>query len=294
VKWLLVHFQPDLPGNRDHTLTFRIADAPVDVPPDVAVSVTETAEGLLVDTGPLQFMVPSEGFWPVQNVTLNGTATSGDFSGFVLETNDGLVSSQRRVEFEIEEAGNLRVVININGKHLTPTRKGYIDLRGRITAYAGKPYIEVEHQFIHTEDSPQFNLKSLRLNFAAQTPGQNQLALGQGYYRTQIEESAESLSMALTAETLLYQANEHYIDSFYGDFWADWRDDNGGVAVSIYQAHQHFPKKLEVNQDGITTWLYPDDAEPAPVLQGMGKTHRLLLQFHGPDIPLADISTQSL
>ena len=294
IKWLMAHFQPDLPGNRDHTLTFHVADTPVDVAPETPVTVTETEDGLRVDTGPLQFLVPREGFWPVQDVRLNGDAIPDSFGGFRLETDAAAVGTTGPIDLELEESGKIRVVININGKHITQAKKETINLRGRITAYAGKPYIEVEHQFIHAEEVHEFNLKSLKLTYTPQAYGQPQLTLGQGYYRTQIEESVDALSMSLTAETLLYQSNEHYVDSFYGDFWVDWRDNNGGVALSIYQAHQHFPKKLDVTQRGITAWLWPDDVEPAPVLQGMGKTHRILLQFHRPDTALSDISTRSL
>ena len=100
--------------------------------------------------------------------------------------------------------------------------------------------------------------------------------------------------MILDAELLLYQANEHFIDSFYGDFWVDWCDDSAGLTCSIHQSHQNFPKKLEVNQQGIVCSLYPHDADSALVLQGMGKTHRLLLHFHLADTPLDDLSTRSL
>src|SRR4030065_92340 len=47
----------------------------------------------------------------------------------------------------IEEAGPLRAIVLIKGKHRRPDGSGTLDLRGRITAYAGKSYIEVEHQF---------------------------------------------------------------------------------------------------------------------------------------------------
>ena len=65
------------------------------------------------------------------------------------------------VELEIEEAGPLRAVILVRGKHRRADGSGYVDLRGRITAYAGKPYIEVEHQFIHAEAEPALSLAAL-------------------------------------------------------------------------------------------------------------------------------------
>jgi hypothetical protein len=299
VKWLLVHLQPDLPGNADKTLHFEAdaasdADAPSDALPDARVIVTETPEGLRVDTGPLSFLVPREGFLPLCGIALEGAPLwcERPFTGFTLRCDGREVSSAHGpVELEIEEAGPLRAVIEVKGKHIRADGSAYLDLRGRITAYAGKSYVEVEHQFIHTEEEPELPLEELRLKFRPSDTDTPRLALGEGYYRTNVQETEacsgdDALERTLTTETMLYQANEHYIDSFYGDFWADWRDGNAGLTLSIYQAHQNFPKKLRVDSQGIVCSLYPDDAPPALVLQGMAKTHRMLLHFHPADTPL--------
>ena len=126
---------------------------------------------------------------------------------------------------------------------------------------------------------PKLSLEEMALKFSPDVTGQPHTALGQGYYRTSIQQGTEPLEMALTTETMLYQSNEHFVDSFYGDFWVDWRDDKAGLTLSIHQAHQNFPKKLRVDKDGIECWLYPGDETPAPVLQGMGKTHCIQLHF---------------
>ncbi len=307
VKWLLVHCQPDLPGNRAKTLGFRIASGS-SLQPSQPVQVTEDADGLLVDTGPLRFRVPRAGFLPVQDVTLKGAQQwSRPFTGFRLETDAGAAdSSLGPVELEIEEAGPLRAVILVRGRHLQADGSGFLELRGRITAYAGKAYIEVEHQFLHTLDAvecasarkrrdAEISLRSLRLDFA---PGQAakppQLALGEGWYRTSIQQSDSEVSETLDTDTMLYQSNEHFIDSYYGDFWTDWRGERGGLCLSIHQAHQNFPKKLHGHPDGIACWLYPAGEPPAPILQGMAKTHRIQLHFHGPDTPLEELSRRSL
>ncbi|MEM7034832.1 MAG: hypothetical protein AAF629_35150 [Chloroflexota bacterium] len=302
VKWLLVHFQPDLPGNRSKTVHFSLDGEQPDIDNTPTVSLVEQSDGIQVNTGPLAFFVPNQGFWPICNVRLNGQVLWGTnpFKGFTLHQNDSvLVTTNAPVDLTIEEAGPLRAVILISGKHQGADGVDYIDLRGRITAYAGKPYIEVEHQFIHKEADAEFALKSLTFNFRPETENNPHLALGEGFYRTTIQranttETDQPLSLLLNAETMLYQANEHYVDSFYGDFWAAWRDNQFGVAISHYQAHQHFPKQLSTGHAGITCSLYPADEEPAPVLQGMGKTHRLLIQFRPVDTPLQDVSTRSL
>ena len=95
VKWLLVHLQPDLPGNREATLTFEVLSGPAAVPGCqdgvASVSVVETEHGLAVDTGPLSFVVPNDGFLPVRDVCLDGEGLWGDapLGGFELRFADG-------------------------------------------------------------------------------------------------------------------------------------------------------------------------------------------------------------
>ncbi len=301
IKWLFVHLQPDLPGNRSKTLAFEIADAPAVVTPDARVTVHETLQGLHVDTGPLAFDVPRAGFWPIINVRLEGKAIWGErpFSGFALRLQrDGeselLGSALGDVSLETEDAGPLCVSIIVKGKHRRANGEPYLDFVGRITAYAGKPYIEVEHQFIHAEAEPEITLQEIQLAATPQPQGRPTLALGEGYYQTRIQEGTAPLELAIDTETLLYQSNEHYIDSFYGDFWADWRDTTSGLMLSLYQAHQNFPKALRVAPERLTAYLYPPDAPPARVIQGMAKMHRLQLHFHAPDADLQALSARSL
>ncbi len=297
IKWLLVHFQPDLPGNADKTLRFEITNSPSDIAPPTAVQVTETPDGIAVDTGPLSFLVPNTGFLPIRDVRLDGVLLweGTPFKGFTVRCNGQEADSlSGAVALEVEEAGPLRAVILVKGKHRRPDGSGFLDLRGRITAYAGKPYVEVEHQFIHAEEERELALQAIELAFALQTNGAPRLALGEGYYRTMIWESDDVLEMTLDAETILYQANEHYVDSFYGDFWVDWRDDAAGLTLSIHQAHQNFPKKLHVAREGIVCSLYPAGMPPAPLWQGMAKTHRVLLHFHSVETSLQECSVRSL
>ncbi len=298
VKWLLVHFQPDLPGNADKTLSFEIADPAVDaLRPETEVRVEETDDGVSVDTGPLGFRIPREGFQPFTDVILNGKRlwNGRAFEGFHMRYAGQLLSTESGpVELEVIETGPLRAVVLVRGKHRREDGGGFMELRGRVTAYSGKSYVEVEHAFMHTEDEGKLALEELRLDVRPPVRGTPRLALGEGYYGTQIREGTEPLELSLDAETILYQSNEHYVDCFYGDFWADWREEDAGVALSIHQAHQNFPKALRVAPEGITGSLFPSDAPPATVYQGMGKTHRMLVHVHDGTIPLEEISARSL
>ncbi len=300
VKWLLVHSQPDLPGNRAKTIHFQITEAITQPPPAQRCSVTADDNGVTVNTGPLTFRVANDGFYPVTNVQLHGQAhlIAQPFSGFDLRFGEQQVTTVATpTELEIIEAGPLRVVVEVRGYHrlVNPTTHATakIALRGRVIAYAGKTYIHVEHQFIHIGDDAELALAAYQLRFRPQSSGNPKSALGQGFYRTAIE-TGDTVAMALTAELLLYQANEHFVDSFYGDFWTDWRDEQCGLTLSIYQAHQHFPKALQADREGITCALMPGDSDPIRILQGMGRTHRLQLHFHDGQAPLTECSTRSL
>jgi len=297
IKWLQVHWQPDLPGNREATFALQVGNPAEEPEPNQHVTVTESAEGLRVDTGPLAFTVSRAGFLPVRDVVLDGTPLwpGSPFSGFSILTDEGLASTgQSAVECTVEEAGPLRAVITVRGRHALPDGRAFLGLRGRITAYAGKAYIEVEHQFIHDEEAEELSLRAAGLRFSPPASGPVHVALGEGYYQTAVRESDDAVAMTLDAETMLYEENEHYVDCFYGDFWADWRYAQGGLTVSIYQAQQHYPKALRADAGGIVCALYPDSVPPARVLRGMAMTHRILLHFHGPDASLSDLSVRSL
>ncbi len=285
-RWSLVHFQPDLPGNqaKDFQLEVAAAAAPTEVAEPVSVSCTGSE--WKVHTGPLTFGVQQGAAFALHAVCLQDSAfwaarTAGALQMRLAEYPDPLVPVVEQVE--VAEAGPLRAVLELQGRHVGPSGPSVMAYRGRVTAYAGKSYVEVEHQFVHMGEAADLHLTALSAGFRpdpATRPAFRHVSLGEGYYRTSIETSRSGVAMDIDAELLLYQANEHFTESFYGDFWVDWQTAQGGLALSHYQAHQHYPKRLEADPAGLKASLYPWGAEPARILQGMGKTHRLLFHFH--------------
>ncbi len=297
IKWLLVHLQTDLPGNAAKTLHFDIASRHAPPPaPQTPLTLNETEDGVSINTGPLSLRLPRRGFLPLADVHLNGIQWSSNaMSGFVLECDgQALSTGASPLELKIEEAGPLCAIILVRGKHQRADGGGYLDFCGRVTAYAGKPYVEVEHQFIHAEAEQIVKMSSLRLEVKPEATGAPRLALGEGYYLTRIQQGGQPLHVCINTETLLFQSNEHYSDCFYGDFWVDWRDVTSGLSISIHQAHQNFPKALHVEPGRLLCELWPRSEQPVDIYQGMAKTHRILLHFHAPDEPLEQISARSL
>ncbi len=284
VRWALVHMQVDLPGNRSHTLAFGVD--PALAPP----AAPHHGHGVL------SFAIPEGQPLSLKDLTVHGRPFPLPLDNlFRLRLQDGPALQPVVERVEEVESGPLRWILRLFGRHTGPGADLQPAFHGQVTVHRGKPWLELEHQFIHDGDAPETQLASLSLDIApAMPPDRAAVALGEGYYTTRIEQSDACVEMEIDAETLLYQSNEHFSESFYGDFWVDWRTDGCGLAVSHYQAHQHYPKGLRAAAEGIRADLYPAAAEPARILQGMGKTHRLLLQFHDGSADLETLSVRSL
>ena len=111
VKWLLVDFQPDLPGNQDKTLRFSIEEDAQEIGQEVSVTVRDTAEGIQVDTDALSFLIPKDGFLPICSVILNGQqwCDGSPFDGFSLKCSGQELTTRGTVELKVEEAGPLAI-----------------------------------------------------------------------------------------------------------------------------------------------------------------------------------------
>ena len=105
IKWLLVDFQPDLPGNQDKTLNFSIEKEAQEISPETSVTVSDTAEGVQVDTGPLNFLIPGDGFLPVRSVILNGQewCDGSPFAGFNLKCSGQELTTCGPVELKLRQ-----------------------------------------------------------------------------------------------------------------------------------------------------------------------------------------------
>ena len=302
VKWLLVHFLADLPGNEGKTFRLETGTGPSPVPPDPVT--VETADGICtLKTSGLRVDLQGSGrqglFRRISSADV--TLEAKTIVGPVVTDAEGNVfaASIASEGWQVIEPGPVRVVVEANGKHVGEDGSGRLDFTARVSAFAGKPWIQLDYRIVHRETSSELTLESMKLalNPLGTDPTKVRTALTTSNYSSNIRHSSEGeeLRHLIDAEQLLYEGNEQIPETLYGTFWADWNDpERGGVCVTIHQAQQNFPKALVVGGSGIDVRLLPAGGDGLTLIQGMAKTHRLFLHFHGPAQSLEDLNVRSL
>ncbi len=93
---------------------------------------------------------------------------------------------------------------------------------------------------------------------------------------------------------LMKEANEHFAETFYGTFFADVTDEEGGICATIFQAQQNYPKAVQAGADGITLFLVPSCSEKIVLQSGMSREQKFLLHFHDKDEPVSSLNDRSI
>ncbi len=101
-------------------------------------------------------------------------------------------------------------------------------------------------------------------------------------------------SRVVDHNSLLKEGNEHFSEVFYGTFFADTTDRNGGVCGTIFQAQQNYPKAVLADKEGITLFLVPNVEDKVVMQSGMSREQKFLLHFHDADATMTEINDRSI
>lgn len=120
--------------------------------------------------------------------------------------------------------------------------------------------------------------------------------VGSSNYRTNfiIGRDGTAVNRIVNDAYLVGEANEHFAEVFYGTFFADRTQPEGGVCATIFQAQQNYPKAVKADQSGIYVMLVPKDINKVVMESGMSREQRFLLHFHDAKESLAEIDNRSL
>ena len=283
VKWLFLRFLADLPANEGKNYYLDLTGGSTENGELAKVN----GDGIEICTGALNLALGTgEKF--IKSVKANGIEYSQDaFEGPYLADKNGHSYAQQVDKWEIIENGGICAVVKGYGSHICGDIK--IDFELKITAYKNRPEFEIAYTIINTTYDV---LKIDELFFAYHTNAPSKSCVASSNYATSYKtsETGEPVELVVDDKLLLYHGNEHMAEVFYGTFFADCTDGNGGVCATIYQAQQNYPKAVYADKDGMKISLVPKDVNSIEMQSGMQRQQKVMLRFHTADESYDDLS----
>ena len=182
VRYMFLRFMADLPANKGCELecefnSDRFSDYNV-------MNVSRTDSGFIVNAGELLYEVKNNSGHIFENIECAGMKyTAKQFVGPVLKDGNGTTYEARVGEWRVVEQGPLVSILAANGTNITDNDDTHVDFELRITAYAGKPWVEVSYRIINTTYEP-LRLASLVFYIKADVSKQMDASLEQMNFDT--------------------------------------------------------------------------------------------------------------
>lgn len=291
IRYLFLRFLADLPANRAADIICARKHDFQKKP--TSLTYTETENGFAVSTGALTFTVAQNSAHLFQSLDACGKHYDEScFKGPYLTTAKDISYHMSFDNWRIAEAGSVCVILSCTGR-LIGDGAAALPCEVRLTAYAGKPWIDTSVRLINATEEI-LDISSYGFSVREKAKAIRTCAASSNY-KTDflIGEHAEDVTKEITAESLVNQGNEHFGEVFYGTFFADCTAENGGVCATIYQAFQNYPKAVHADAAGIELFLVPKRDTPVIMQSGMAREQRFQLLFHSAEEPLSSINNRS-
>lgn len=291
-RWVFVRALVDLPGNQAHRIAWRLVEgkAPAIT---TALKTSRLPDGsVTIETGPLAATLNRRGFLPLADVRLNGKPV-GEMRGFTIRSGAKSFATTESEDLRIDvvETGPVAAVIRVAGRH--GGAESPFDMLAELTFWSGKPFVMMTYRVLATRGEGEIPVDSWDWT-ATQEPGKPRLRVADGYYSTRVRESDSRAAVAFGAEQFRFAANEHSFQSYWGDFWCDWAGADAGLAVTLRQAQQNYPKAMDVTPLEMKVSLYPAGDEALRFPLGAAKTHQMMFHLHAGGTPTSELSARSL
>ncbi|MHC4916059.1 MAG: exo-rhamnogalacturonan lyase family protein [Planctomycetota bacterium] len=153
LRWVLVDFQDNLAAGKTQKYVFRSAAAP-GAKPQTVLKTTETAGGVIVDTGKIKFTISkSAPFGLFSSVEAGGkqVVSGGKITCREHFTGADYVAGKPG-SVVLEHAGPLRATVAVKGP-FTGDERGKLTYAARITAWAGKSTVHVKYSLCNSVEA---------------------------------------------------------------------------------------------------------------------------------------------
>jgi len=296
VRWLLVRFLADLPGNAGAKFALELSGEKAVC--EDPVTVQEDEDEIVVGSSALSFALQKTGEKGMFRwlKSAGQLYTAEQFVGPCLLDDDGNEYHMTIERWKVLENGPVQAKIKGIGKNLSESGSLF-DCELELTVFAGKPWMDVAYRFISCEKD-LVHIARLYLAIRPEIGAEDKLrtCVANSNYKTEFEisEDGASLHRLLDGKYMLFKAYEHIPEVFFGTMFADWNGPRGGVCATVYQAQQNFPKAVASSRNGLEIDLVPAGAEEIIVQPGMARQQRVQLHFHTAEEPMSELDSRSL
>jgi hypothetical protein len=272
-KWLGLDFIAEYENGKPRA--YRVASVKNGQTPATALKLTEQPDRYVIDTGALRFTVNRRRFAGVEDVRL--VRADGSVSDALLA--DGaaggpFLRDERLIDFTaandqttsvtVEEAGPVRLTLYATGWYTSERNERVCLYQTRISAFAGLPWIDIEHRTVITFDTDRKKLREL--GFAFRPVGGERWSFGiDGQPQQGVLPAAEPkkplqsvfLHQDRWNHLRLVQGEQQVSEGSKSDGWASVRTPAGTVGVAVRNLWQTFPKEMEINREGLFVHVWP-------------------------------------
>ncbi|MBL8027696.1 MAG: hypothetical protein JNL74_14840 [Fibrobacteres bacterium] len=310
-KWVLCDFQASVEASSK--IKFTLRDDNTSTSSSSALASNQDSNGVTVITGPLKFIVSKtkgnlfDGVW--LDVNSNGAFEAAEQIVASRSDNGGLISAADWASGEciagikhssalsaperviVEENGINKIVIRVEGRHYAVSNgvsKGLYGYQVFITAFAGKPYVDVQWAVTNTYmegSEPELGTDPYTVYswpFQGYLLDLN-LNLGSSQTFAMLGENELTGSLTQTPVRLLQKKGTYTLSSASGGTTAKGgamvSDGALGVMVAMRDFAPNSPKAISLTQNKLSLELFPDTGSFYYLDQYSRKNHRMRFEF---------------
>ncbi len=269
-------------------------------PQETPLRVEERAGEVVVETGPLRFVVSKTNFRGPEQIATRGPdgqwVPVGEAApGPYIETAEGerfRASECREVELRIEERGPVRVEVVASGWYVRPgaPEQRRCRFRVRLHAYAGASRIDLQHRTILTDASRELRLADVGFALPAGAVTQWAAGIGSvpGEVRTGVLGMGERLALVQDApDSVRLNGTPELGQRLEG--WLVLEGGAGSVLCLMRDIWQKYPKEISATAHAVTFHSWPaGGTERFPLAEQLerGAIHRALFAHQGKTMDL--------
>jgi len=277
VRWLGTYFS----GERGRSYFIEFGSDVRQAKTVRGVRVDEQRSAFVIDTGTARFEIPKSG--PLFGRAWVGgrPVLAGGTACLILADQKGRAGDETRGGMEeapvLEVAGPARVIVKREGLYRTAAGERLGKYVVRLTFAPGCAFVPIQHTFINTEDTNQIQYSGLALRVKPAFGGEWQVQLDNEKAHTRRAWSGTLAPAKGDAAHLCQLVHRHHFqpESRYeirvrrgrgpwerqdqGELAGEWgraSADGLGVALTIRNLAETFPKEIEIGPDGMTAHLW--------------------------------------